>query len=304
MLFFVLLLSVTASKYRSLDHLLSSKRLSSREVFNAFSQVGKEGTIQKLIGKLDDLLAQGALDLTAANDTHVDKLDAFNKLAVSLKAATVAHKTATTALDNSKTALEGASADVDAQSKKVQEAQAVKEDKASKLTQATKTRDLTVSKTTEEASDFDAIIELVKDLQPSQQGFGRRLFGTAEGDVDRILGFVKEMQDAALKEAAESEKALKFATQEHTDASDLFDEATIKLINLVETEKTAKATFNRDKLLLDDAISELNTLTDAHGKAEIELDNAKDFLENESHRVGSDAKVINDVKNLLQGLLI
>lgn len=303
-LFLFLLLSITASSYRSLDHLQRPRKLfkNPRKFVNTFSQANPD-TIKLLLTKIEDLLQEGKDDLSSAHDNHQDKLTAFNELEQSLKLRGQENQTATVNLASSEKLLTQKLDELSVQRTKVTEA-ATEEKTLKGRWETQKTlSDLIQAKTTEEAKDFEELLVLFKSLEPSQQGHGRRLLETGEGDVDRMVNFVIEMQNAAKKEASDAATSEKTARTQYDTAKKTLDQETLTKIKLEEEERLLQEKVTQNKLLLDNAINSLKVITDSHAKGKEELESAEEFLNNEITRVTADEETLNQVKELLKNLI-
>lgn len=303
MLFLFLLLSITASSSGSLDHLLRPKKLfrNPRKFVDAFSQANPD-TINTLLTKIDEVIRDGTLQMQKAIDDTAALRITFNQKVAELDAATKSNVTATKNHDASGVALTSANEQVANNAKKVEAAKKDRDLKKNTLDQATKTKDATLKKTDAEAEDFKAILDLVAQLEPSQQEGGRRLLESGEGDVEKITNYVAQMQTAAANEAKDVQDAFNLANDEYTSASGTFDRLTVDQINLVENRKKAQNAFDQTKLLLDDAIDAVNAATKSHADVNRQLTLAKEFSDSETHRVTNDNKVLNEVKALLTDL--
>lgn len=299
LLFLVLLLSSTASSY--LHH--SGKLFRNPQKFvSTFSQANPD-TIKNLIDKLDELLAQGVSDLGAATTNHNEKSKAFDEQDTLLTKAKKVNTSMTSKLKNSTEALQKADDELKAQNKVLAKAVEDRDLHFGRLQQVTTVRDLTVEKTNNEINDFKEILELLKGLVPTQQDSGRRLLETAEGDVDKIKDFLKQMQDEAVEEAAAAEKAVTLAKAENASATAAYETETRNHINLSEERGQAQRDFDRDALLLASAVDAVKEIQKKWNQAKVELEAAKELLDNETKRIESDTKTLNQVKEVLSGLL-
>jgi len=303
MLFLVLLLSVTASSYRSLDHLLSPRKLfrNPRKFVNAFSQANPD-TIDTLIQKIDEIIAEGESDVKSAQDKHTAALNLFQEETQKLETATQDEKTKAQNLEDATNAHKAATNSVAEGHKKVIFAETDKLTKQDALDLETKNRDAIVKRTNAEAEDFKELLELLDSLEPTQEGAGRRLLEAGEDDVTRMRSFVATMQTQSEHEASEAEKDF----QEHKDESEAankkYEEYVSKQVELVEAEEAAKSKFDVAKAEHEVAESTLKTVTISHQQAELALENAKDLLDSETKRVTDDNKTLNEVKDLLEEL--
>lgn len=303
MLFLVLLLSITASSHASLDHLLSPKKLfrNPRKFVDAFSQANP-ATLNSLLDKIDAIIHDGTAEMQKAIDNTAALQKAFNQKAAELEAATESNLTATGNHAASGETLDSAIDQVTINAKKVEAAKKERDVKKDALDQATKTKDATLEKTNAEAEDFKEILELVAQLTTAQQGSGRRLLESGEGDVEKITNYVVQMRDVSTEEAEAVKTAFNLAQNEYTSASDIFERLTVVQINLVESRKKAQTAFDQTELLLDDAINTVNAATKSHADANRQLTIAKEFSDSETLRVTNDNKVLNEVKVLIKGL--
>lgn len=303
MLFLVLLLSVTASSYRSLDHLLSPRKLfrNPRKFVNAFSQANPN-TIDTLIQKIDEIIDEGNDDVKTAQDKHTAALTLFNEQTKKLGTATQDEKTKAQNHDDAKDALKKADDAVAEGNKKVIFAEADKFTKKDALDLTTKKRDAVVKRTNAEETDFKEILTLLDELAPTQQGAGRRLLEADENDVTRMKSYVETMRAQSQHDAADAEREY----QEHLDESEAankkYQDLVSQQVGLEEVQEAAQSKFDLAKAEHEAAQSTLKKVTNSHEQAKLALGGAKDFLDSETKRVTADNNTLNQVKTQLEAL--
>lgn len=304
MLFLVLLLSVTASSYRSLDHLLSPRKLfrNPRKFVNAFSQANP-ATIDTLIEKIDDLIKEGEDDVKSAQDQHTAALNLLNEEAKKLETATKDEETKAQNHVDSQDELKKANDAVADGHKKVIFAETDKDSKQDSLDLATKNRDAVVKRTSAEADDYAEILALLDELEPSQEGAGRRLLEAVleagEDDVTRMRGYVETMKTQSEHDAADAEREYNEHKGESEAANKKYQDLVDQQVDLEEAQEAAQNKFDVAKAEHEAAEVALAKVTKSHEEAKIAEGNAKEFLDSETKRVTDDNNTLNEVKKLL-----
>lgn len=298
MLYLVFLLSVTVSSYR--PELFRSPR----ELVTAYSHANKN-TIKKLLQKIAEFREEGKLELERVNSSfvnagrHKDQHQAeFDQATLENNNAKKAVETATNEKDDAQAAWDDINGQLTVKKEERKRSKAIYDQKKA-------LEDKILTRTNAEAKDFEDLMKLLPDLALTQQGAGRRLLETGEGDVAQIQGYVNEMISASKAEAADATAATSKAKAVFDNDDQLYTQLSSQLSNAQAALTSAGTKLRQKKNLLTISQDNLKKAKESLAQAKLDLENAEELRDITKVTVDNDddtlAQVALKLENLSEG---